>query len=178
MILNKLFCRSPMLARVVPFVVFVLLTYCQGKLGPTSAYWVYLFKTLAGIWLILEMRPCVAEIRWSFSVEAVVVGMVVFAVWVGISGEWTTQTSLGTKLGLSPSPNTPASAWNPLAEFSGALGVFFVAVRILGSALVVPPIEEAFYRSFLYRYIANQNFLSVPLNKFLPVPFIVRDIAQ
>ena len=25
--------------------------------------------------------------------------------------------------------------------------------------LVVPPLEEVFYRSFLYRYIANQNFL-------------------
>src|SRR5258708_39285288 len=51
------------------------------------------------------------------------------------------------------------------------LGCFFVGTGILGSTFVVPPLEEVFYRSFLYRYIANQNFLSVPLNKFLPVPF-------
>jgi len=166
MILSKLFSCSPILARVLPFVLLVLLTSGQGKFGPASAYWLYLFKTLAGIWLILEMRPFVAEIRWSFSVEAVVVGFAVFVVWVGISGEWTTQTSMWSKLGLAHTPAIPAPVWNPLAQFGPLLGAFFVAVRVLGSALVVPPIEEAFYRSFLYRYIANQDFLSVPLNKF------------
>jgi CAAX prenyl protease-like protein len=42
----------------------------------------------------------------------------------------------------------------------------------LGSTFIVPPLEEVFYRSFLYRYIASQNFLSVPLNRFLPLPFL------
>jgi CAAX prenyl protease-like protein len=177
MILNKLFSRSPALARVLPFVLFVVLTSGQGQFGPASAYWVYLLKTLAGIWLVLEMKPFVAEIRWSFSIEAVVVGIAVFAVWVGISGEWTTQTSLWSKLGLAHASTTPAPDWNPLAQFGPLLGAFFVAVRILGSALVVPPIEEAFYRSFLYRYIANQDFLAIPLNKFLPVPFIATAVV-
>jgi len=110
--------------------------------------------------------------RWAFSVEAVIVGIAVFAVWAGISGEWTTQTSLWTKLGLAHPSATPAPDWNPPGQFGPALGAFFVAVRILGSTLVVPPIEEAFYRSFLYRYLARQDFLAVPLNKFLPVPFL------
>ncbi len=127
--------------------------------------------------MILEMRPLAAEIRWSFSVEAVLVGISVFEVWVCFSGEWTTQTSLWAKLGLAHAPATPAPVWNPQAQFGPALGAFFIAVRILGSALVVPPIEEAFYRSFLYRYIANQDFLAIPLNKFLPVPFIVTAVV-
>ena len=38
---------------------------------------------------------------------------------------------------------------------------------------MVPPLEEVFYRSFLYRYIAQKDFLSVPLNRFLPVTFLV-----
>lgn len=46
-----------------------------------------------------------------------------------------------------------------------------IVTRILGSTLVVPPLEEVFYRSFLYRYFARQDFLSVPLNRFLPWPF-------
>ncbi len=186
MILSKIFSRSPIWGRVLPVVLCVLLTSLQGKFGQESAYWVYFFKTLVGIWLILEMRPFVAEMRWSFSVEAVIVGIAVFAVWVGISGAWVTQNSLWSKLyqshlgpmlGLSHASATPAPTWNPLAQFGTALGAFFVAVRILGSALVVPPIEEAFYRSFLYRYIANQDFLSIPLNKFLPVPFIAPALA-
>ncbi len=172
MILSKIFSRSPIWGRVLPFVLFVWLTSSQGKFGPESAYWVYLFKTLVGIWLILEMRPWVAEVRWAFSVEAVIVGIAVFAVWVGVAGDWTTQTSLWTKLGLAHAPANPVPAWDPPAQFGPGLAAFFIAVRILGSALVVPPIEEAFYRSFLYRYLANQDFLAVPLNKFLPVPFV------
>jgi len=47
-----------------------------------------------------------------------------------------------------------------------------IATRTLGSTLVVPPLEEVFYRSFLYRYFARPDFLSVPLNRFLPWSFL------
>jgi CAAX prenyl protease-like protein len=171
-ILEK-FRSTPAAARVAPFVVFVLLTAAQGKFGAASAYWFYLAKTLAGLWLIFEMRPFVAEMRWAFSWEAVIVGVGVFALWAGISGEWTTQNSLWIKLGLAHPPEKLAAAWNPNEQFGAgsALAWLFIAVRILGSTFIVPPLEEVFYRSFLYRYIANQEFLSVPLNRFLPVPF-------
>ena len=162
------------MVRVAPFVIFVLLTAAQGKFGPASAYWFYFAKTLVGLWLVFEIRPLVAEMRWAFSWEAVLVGVGVFAVWVGISGEWTTQNSLGVKLGISAAPKNPVAAWNPNAQFGAgsALAWFFVAVRILGSTFIVPPLEEVFYRSFLYRYIAKPDFQSVPLNKFLPRPFL------
>ena len=174
MLLKKFFSGSPTAARVAPFVIFVLLTAAQGKFGAASAYWFYLAKTLVGLWLIFEMRPFVTELRWAFSWEAILVGVGVFAVWVGISGEWTTQNSLWIKLGISHPPKNPVVAWNPNEQFGSgsALAWCFVAVRILGSTFVVPPLEEVFYRSFLYRYIAKPNFQSVPLNKFLPVPFL------
>lgn len=171
MLLRKLLSTSPAVARALPFVIFVLLTSGQGMFGVSSAYWLYLFKTLVGFWLIFEVRPFVAEMRWAFSWEAVVVGVAVFAVWVGISGEWTTQNSLWVKLGISHPPSKPPPVWDPFEQFGPVLAWVFIAVRILGSALIVPPIEEIFYRSFLYRFIARQNFLSVPLNAFLPVPF-------
>lgn len=163
------------MARVAPFFIFVLLTAAQGKCGPASAYWFYLAKTLVGLWLILEIRPLVTEMRWAFSWEAVVVGVAVFAVWVGINGEWTTQNSLWVKLGISHAPAKVASVWNPNEQFGAgsALAWLFLVARILGSTFVVPPLEEIFYRSFFYRTLVSQNFLSVPLNKFFPVPFLV-----
>jgi CAAX prenyl protease-like protein len=172
--LKKFLSGSPAVARVAPFAVFLLLTAGQGQFGPASAYWFYLAKTLVGIWLIFAMRPLVAEMRWAFSWEAALVGVGIFAVWTGISGEWTTQGSLWVKLGLTHPPAKPALAWNPNEQFGAgsALAWLFVAVRMLGSTFVVPPLEEVFYRSFLYRYIAKQNFLAVPLNRFLPVPFL------
>jgi membrane protease YdiL (CAAX protease family) len=171
MSLRKYLSTSPAIVRAAPFVVFVLLTLGQGWFGPSSAYWLYLIKTLVGLWMIFEMRPFIAEMRWSVSWEAVVVGIAVFAVWIGISGEWTTQDSLWVKLGISHPSAKLTPAWNPEAQFGSGLAWFFIAVRILGSTLIVPPIEEAFYRSFLYRFIASPDFLAVPLNKFLPVPF-------
>jgi len=53
---RKPFAASPLLVRVAPFVIFLTLTFCQGKFGAASAYWFYLAKTLAGAWLIWEMR--------------------------------------------------------------------------------------------------------------------------
>src|SRR5580658_2069898 len=108
MLLRQIFSRSPAIARALPFVIFVLLTSGQGLLGVSSAYWLYLIKTFVGLWLIFEMWPFVAEMRWAFSWEAIVVGIAVFAVWVGVSGEWTTQSSLWVKLGISHPPSKPA----------------------------------------------------------------------
>jgi uncharacterized protein len=175
MLLRKVFSPSPVAARVAPFVIFVLLTAAQGKFGAESAYWFYLAKTLVGLWLIFEILPLVPEMRWAFSWEAVVVGVGIFAVWVGINGEWTTQNSLWIKLGISHAPKTDPLIWNPNFQFGpgSALAKLFIITRILGSTWIVPPLEEVFYRSFLYRYIAKQNFLDVPLNQFFPLPFLV-----
>ena len=171
---GKIF-RSPTVVRVAPFVIFVLLTAGQGKFGPASAYWFYLAKTLFALWLLVALRPLITEMRWAFSWEAVVVGIAVFGVWVGISGEWTTQSSLWIKLGISKAPIIPTAAWNPNEQFGSgsALAGLFIAVRILGSTFIVPPLEEVFYRSFLYRYLAKHDFLSVPLNKFFPISFLI-----
>lgn len=175
MFLRKLFSGSAIMPRVAPFVIFVLLTSLQGKLGNASAYWIYLAKTLVGLWLILEMCPFVAEMRWAFSWEAIVIGIGVFVMWIGISGEWTTQNSLWVKLGVShPSANpVVVSIWDPQIQFGGFTSVawFLMIVHILGMTFIVPPLEEVFYRSFLYRYVASADFLSVPLNKYLPLPF-------
>jgi uncharacterized protein len=170
---EKLFC-SATAARVAPLVIFVLLTAAQGKFGAASAYWFYLAKTIVGFWLVWEMRAGVTEMRWAFSWEAVAVGVGVFAVWVGVDGGWTTQNSLWVKLRLASATAIPLPVWNPHAQFGDGswLAGLFIAVRILGSTFIVPPLEEVFYRSFLYRYLASQNFLNVPLNKFLPWPFL------
>ena len=152
---------TPATARVAPFVIFVLLTAAQGKFGPASAYWFYLAKTLVGLGMFVAVRPLVAEMRWAFSWEAVAVGIGVFVMWVGIDPFYPHLFKSGNE--------------NPFAQFGAGSSVawFFAIVHILGMTLIVPPLEEIFYRSFLYRYIARVDFLSVPLNQFLPFPFFV-----
>ncbi len=171
----KKFSASPVIARAAPFIIFLALTFCQGEFGEASRYWFYLAKTLVGAWLIWEMWPFVKEMRWAFSWEAVVVGVGMFALWVGITGEWAAQSTLWMKLGITHPPAEPSKLWNPHEQFGhgAALAWLFIMVRILGSTFIVPPLEEVFYRSFLYRYIARPDFLAMRLNQFLPRPFIV-----
>jgi len=166
--------RSPVYARVAPFAVFLILTSCQGLFGEASRYWFYLVKTLVGFGLIWAMRPLVSEMRWKLRWEAVVVGAAVFVVWVGLSSEWVTQPGVWVKLGLSKSA-AEAPKWNPHLQFGdgSALAWLFIVTRVAGSAIVVPPLEEVFYRSFLYRYIAKADFKSAPLGQFAWTPFLL-----
>lgn len=158
--MQKYFAGSPAAARVAPFFIFLALTFCQGKFGAASAYWFYVAKTLAGLWLIFEMRPFVSEMRWAISWEAIAVGVGIFAVWIGLDPFY-------------PKFFKDGATGNPNDVFgqNSLLAWFFISIHVFGMTLVVPPLEEVFYRSFLYRAIARQDFLSVPLNRFLPLPF-------
>src|SRR5713226_9360967 len=70
----KQFQNSPALVRVVPFAIFLALTFCQSYFGETGRYWFYLAKTLVGAWLIWAARPFIAEMRWQISWQALAVG--------------------------------------------------------------------------------------------------------
>ena len=170
-----LLANFPAIARVAPFVVFVVLTSCQSWFGEEGSFWLYLAKTLVGAWMLWMVRSVVQEMRWKVSWEAVVAGVAVFFVWVALDRIVPTEQELWVKLGLSKAATPPTPAWNPFVQFGNgtALCWFFVAVRVLGSSLVVPPLEEVFYRSFLYRWIARPDFASVPLGQFAWKPFLL-----
>ena len=167
--------KSPLVARVGPFVVFLVLTFCQGYFGQAGKYWLYLAKTIIGAWMLWVVWDVVSEMRWRVSWGAVVVGVAVFGVWVGLDGIVPDQKQLWVKLGLSKLSATPEPPWNPFLQFGDGtlLAWFFVTVRIVGTSLVVPPLEEVFYRSFLYRWIAKPDFESVPLAQFTRKPFMI-----
>ena len=73
---------SPIHARVVPYILIVVLTVIQDSLAGPGRYWLYLGKMVIGLWCIWEMRSLVPEMRWAFSWEAVAVGISVFLIWV------------------------------------------------------------------------------------------------
>ncbi|HTD65299.1 MAG TPA: CAAX prenyl protease-related protein [Candidatus Limnocylindria bacterium] len=167
------FVDSPALVRVVPFAIFLALTFLQERCGETGRYWIYFAKTIAGGAMLLALFRHIAELEWRFTWEAFVVGVLVFVMWVGLDEAL-------ARLGWPAYPKLKSSstAWNPNEVFGigSPLTVFFVVMRIVGSTLVVPPLEEIFYRSFVYRFLASKDFLSVPLGKFLPVPFLVTSV--
>ena len=161
------------LVRVVPFALFIVLTFGQDLFGGSARYWLYFLKTALGAWMIWEVRALIPEMRWRVSWEAIVVGMAVFAIWVGLDPLLST---VGLKYPKLMAGGTP---WNPHTQFGqdAALAWFFVLVRIAGSALVVPPLEEVFFRSWLYRYIANPDFQAIPLGKVLWLPIVASSVV-
>jgi len=163
--LRRKFEGSPEYARVAPFVIFVLCTALQGELGEDSRYWLYLLKTLVGAWLIWQMRPFVEEMRWSLSWEAVVVGVGVCVMWIGLDG-------------LYPRLSEAKAVWTPFKRFGEDSGLawLFVVGRIAGSSIVVPPLEEVFYRSYLYRMLVKTDFRTMPLGQFHGLSFVVTSV--
>lgn len=145
---------NPVALRVIPLVVYLIFTSMQGKFGEESKYWVYFFKTIVAGILVFSIRGLIPEMRYTWSWEGVAVGIGVFVIWVGID-------PLYPVIGRSGAP------WNPHAAFGqdSWKAWFFWFARAFGSTLVVPMVEEVFYRSFLYRYWIRKDFQSVDLKQ-------------
>jgi len=164
---------SPGLVRVFPFALFIALTALQPYAGETGQYWIYLLKTVLVGAILWNSRALISEMRWKISLEALIVGAAVFVLWIKL-GDAVRAIGLGSfgEWRISGKP------WNPPASYgSGSMMAgLFLLVRVVGSVLVVPPMEEVFYRSFVYRYIRNPHFESVPLGGFFWVPFVITSV--
>jgi len=141
------------LARCIPFIVFMALLALRGYLPDSlglDARWIYGGQTLivAGLlawyWrgygeLVRQNLPDTREAGW-----AVVVGIAVFAIWVQLDAPW---MQLGTA----------TAAFVPL-DGAGQPIWTLIALRLAGAALVVPVMEELFWRSFLMRWVQHPGF--------------------
>jgi hypothetical protein len=158
--------ESPIFIRAMPFVAFAALTLFQGNPGDASHYWIVLLKTGIGAGLLYAVRPHIKELKWNFSWESAAVGILIFSVWVGLDGCYPT-------LGGRP------KGFNPVAVYGAgsAMAFIFIAFRMIGSSLIVPPLEEIFFRSFLYRYLIREKFLEIPLNRFQFGAFVVSGVV-
>jgi CAAX prenyl protease-like protein len=159
----------PWLPYVAPFAAFLILTTLEGQLPRSSdgnphptwyplayAVKIALVAVVAwacrSTWRDLWPRPNVLALTL-----AVVLGLLVTVVWVGLDGRYPPIPGLGTR-----------QAFNPLKALPPAARVGFVIVRLVGMVLVVPLIEELFWRSFLMRWIINPDFLKVPIGMVTP----------
>ncbi|MEO5696397.1 MAG: CAAX prenyl protease-related protein [Burkholderiaceae bacterium] len=147
------------LARVVPFAAFMLLLAARGAVPDDNSWgidprWLYGLTVLVvgGLlaWFWREYGELVAQ-TWPSPTEialAVGVGVVVFALWINLDAPW---MMIGT----------PTATFLPL-DLQGQLIWPLVVVRWIGAALVVPVMEELFWRSFLMRWIQSPQFEAVP----------------
>jgi len=136
-------------AYVLPMLVFLLFTFAGGH-WPSAFPWSYILKTLAAGWLLILFRKHYTKIKWNYAWLGVIVGILGLVQWVGME-----------KLILHLWPNYPRPGAEPFDPFhqisSPAMLWTFIAIRLLGPVLVVPFMEEYFWRDFLWRTIAAPN---------------------
>jgi len=149
-------------AYVAPLAVFSLFTALESAL-PASIYPVlYLVKMCAVTAALAFFRHTLRDIRpsWRLVAPSILVGLAVCGAWVGID-RWVPYPHLGGRAAYDP--------FSSIESAEGAAG--FLVIRFYGLVLLVPVMEELFWRSFLLRYLTESRFSSVPMGTFSPMAF-------
>lgn len=151
------------LGHVAPFAVFVTILALEHALNwpATIAYPLRALLTLLVV--LLFSRPYL-KFRPSAPLTSIGIGIAVFAIWIapdllfGYRHFWLFENALS---------GTATSSLPPALHTD----ISFLIIRILGSTLLVPVIEELFWRSWLMRWLADPHFLEVPLGTYVPLAF-------
>jgi len=154
---------QPTLGYVAPFIGFVGVMAIEQMLG-LPLIWSYAVR-LAAVFLLLALfsRPYLS-FRPSAPLASIGIGIAVFLIWIGpdiLFGYrhfWLFENAL-----LGSAVTSIAPQWKT--------NLLFLAVRILGTAVVVPIVEELFWRGWLMRWLIDKDFLKVPLRQYTPAAF-------
>ncbi|MFM9434214.1 uncharacterized protein ACFDR9_001268 [Janthinobacterium sp. CG_23.3] len=143
------------LPRVLPFLVYIAFIFIADMLvhagvEARALRWLYAVKIGAVLAMLLAFRRRYTELTWTRMgaralATALATGVVVLLLWINLNAGWMT---VGTPTGFDP-------------RTDGVVDWLMVIVRIGGAALVVPVMEELFWRSFLMRWIESPKFLEI-----------------
>ncbi len=147
---------SPLFVRSLPFGLYITLLVLEGLLPDWApgfdVRWLYPVKAgLVALALAVLWRHYV-ELR-SYGLPArhlllsLAVGVVVLVLWVNLDAGWMLMGEAG-------------EGYNPTDE-AGRIDWMLVAFRIAGAALVVPVMEELFWRSFILRWVQQHDFMNL-----------------
>lgn len=146
--------RHPAAPYVAPFAVYMLFLMGEGAIA-RSVYWLYPLKALAVaatiVWAWRGVRDDLRE-RGGLLFGALI-GVLALGVWIG------PEILKITKADFT------VGGFNP-ARFDSPLSTVLTVFRIAGAVLVVPVMEELFWRGWMIRWLEKVDFRSVPLGLF------------
>jgi uncharacterized protein len=147
---------KPWLPYVVPMGIYMAFLLVQTN---ANLLWVYPAKVIAVAAALIYFRREYEELRPGFSLLAVIVGLVAIVIWIGIDPFYPKHSS--------------GAAFDPATISSLAQRNVFRAFRVVGAVVVVPVMEELFWRAFLIRWLVKEDFKSVPVGTFTGLSFAV-----
>lgn len=130
-----------------------------------SEYWVYPLQTLLCGLLLIKFWPAYSIERPRGPIFGLLVGIAVFLLWI----------SPQAFLGFAPRTD----GFNPISMFGNQAALYWptVAFRFARLVLVVPLVEEIFWRGFILRYLIREDFDNVPMGTFSWLSFAVVTLA-
>jgi CAAX prenyl protease-like protein len=147
------FRTRPVLARVLPFAVYIAFLVAESVFGASlDGRWLYAAQVVIVAALIAWFWPAYAELGRASGtaghewLPGVAVGVIVFALWINLDFEWA-QIGSGRAVAGQLAGGDRQGAGRLL--------------RFCGAVLVVPVMEELFWRSFLTRWLDRTEFLAV-----------------
>ena len=133
-------------AYLLPMVVFLIFTQV-GVTWPALYPACYVAKTFIVAWMLVAFRKHFTPIRWNFWWLGIIVGVAVIFQWVGME-----------KLLPNYPKMTSGVAFNPYEHFQSPVVRWgFIGIRWAGAALLVPFMEELFWRDYLWRTLIAPN---------------------
>ncbi|AXS80126.1 CAAX prenyl protease-related protein [Dechloromonas sp. HYN0024] len=156
--MNSLPRLGPVLARSIPFGLYIAFLAAGPWFAPhfPDARWIYALQIGAVAAALGLLLPQFGELRCSLRnalddwPAALLVGVAIFILWINLDQAW---ASLGDPTGYDPRDATGAIDWR------------LALLRVVGAALVVPLMEELFWRSCIMRWIERADFLGLPPGK-------------
>jgi uncharacterized protein len=158
--------RSPSVPYVAPFAVFM------GFLALRSVYPLpdltdqILRVAVLSLVLIFVARP-VIDLRAPHWIWSLLIGIAVFFLWIGpdvlfpgYRHFWLFENSI---LGSAKPGLTTAGQMQPAV----------LALRAVRAIIIVPIVEELFWRAWLMRWLIAPDFEKIPLGKYVPLAFWV-----
>jgi uncharacterized protein len=150
--------EHPAVPYVLPMAVFMVFLAAGDFLGLGALEYPMRVAVL-GLVIWLFSRP-VLDLRMPHWIGSIVLGLAIFAVWVapdvlfpGYREHWLFQNSLTGKVSSSVAEQLRT---DPMV----------LIFRALRASIVVPIVEELFWRGWLMRWLIKNDFLSVPLGAY------------
>ncbi len=134
---------NPVAPYLLPFLA-ILAAAMVARAASGQFEWFYGLRLVAAGMAVWAFRDVYRRLDWTFSWFGAVLGVVVFAVWIGID-----------RGGASPMPKA-------LADAAPVSRAFWIAIRAVIAVVAVPVAEELAFRGYLFRRLLQKNFDEAP----------------
>ncbi len=166
----RLFVSSrPTLAAILPYAVWMVLMFALPATAEMYALRTALTAIFLGAFWWLSRRWSLDNTAWGQAVLpkilwGVLGGALVCVLWI-LPEQWAVYRDFSLLgflgLGGSGAPTGEPSPYEP-----AVCGWTLTWIKLIGSAFIIAPVEEIFFRSFLYRWLQKSDWTNVDLRRF------------